>query len=70
MSNPVKVFYLKAFDQNGQIIATSVQVIVPQGLTWIQTRDYVVGRIAEEVASYMAAECLTAVGMPNPSLSR
>ena len=40
---------------------TSIQVIIPSGLSESQKIDYVTGRVAGEVHRYLASECLRAL---------
>jgi hypothetical protein len=52
-------FYCRLFAETGNDqIATSIQVIVPPGLTREQVVDYVTGRIAGEVRRYAAYEAV------------
>ena len=71
-------FYVKAYDDLGNVIMTSIQVnvpeIIPLTVADAQMNDgrradfdainYVVGRVAGEFASYAASECLLAYDAP------
>jgi hypothetical protein len=44
-------------------IATGIQVIIPEGMTFIEAHQMVVGRVTEELVRYFASECVTACGI-------
>lgn len=55
-----KRFVIKAFEQHNApaVLATSITVNVPDGLTRQEAIDYVTGKVAGEVSRYFAQECL------------
>lgn len=71
MADDRKMFYVRA-DRGtpGMGIATSIQVIIPEGLDFFQARDYVLGRVTRELNSYFVDECVRGVGIPHPQDAR
>ena len=67
-------FYVKAYDEQGRQLMTSIQVVIPADLplsvynpAYSSNREadheavnFVVGRVAAEFARYAASECLLA----------
>jgi protoheme ferro-lyase len=61
---PHKAFYVRAFSEDGNSqLATSIQVIIPDGLNFDQAKTFVTERVSEEVGRYFADECLRGIGM-------
>lgn len=64
-----KAFYVRfprEGDALGPSMATGIQVIIPEGLTLIQARDYIIGRVIEQLCSYAASECASAFKYGDP----
>lgn len=62
-----KRFYCRLLAEDGSQIATSIQVILPPGLTRYQAIEFVTGRIAAEVGRYAAHEALGLSHITNDS---
>ena len=59
-----RMFYVRARRaDNATNLATGIQVIIPDGLTFAEAHQYVVGRLTEELVRYFASECVTACGI-------
>jgi hypothetical protein len=59
-----RVFYVRAVRSDQQInLATGIQVIIPEGMTFHEAHQMVVGRVTEELVRYFASECVTACGI-------
>lgn len=60
-----RVFYVRAVRGDHQTnLATGIQVIIPEGMTFIDAHKFVVGRVTEELVRYFASECVNACGIP------
>ena len=59
-----RCFYVRAVRGDHQTnLATGIQVIIPDGMTFIEAHQLVVGRVTEELVRYFAGECVTACGI-------
>lgn len=57
-------FYVRGIDGNNEhSIATGIQVIIPEGMSFHEAKTYAIGRIAEQLANYFVGECLVGIGM-------
>lgn len=59
-----RMFYVRAIrSDNATNLATGIQVIIPDEMTFIDAHRLVVGRVTEELVRYFASECVTACGI-------
>lgn len=56
-------FVREGTDRDDDYIATSISVVVPDGLDFHQAKDYAIGCIVSELSSYAVDEALRAIGM-------
>lgn len=59
-----RMFYVRALNSDHTVnLATGIQVIIPDGMNFIDAHRLVVGRVTEELVRYFASECVTACGI-------
>lgn len=60
-----RMFYIRAIRADTYTnLATGIQVIIPDGLSFDEARRVVIDRVTEQLESYFAHECVTACGIP------
>lgn len=58
-----RYFYIRGESNSSHAVATGIQIVIPDGMSFDQAKTYAIGRITRELERYFIHECLTGIGM-------